>query len=251
MVGAALLAGEAALRSGAGRLIAAMPRSVYPIFTAALPEAVCLPLSETPSGGIAREALPTLRRAWTDATVLLCGCGIGTDAEAEEVLLRLLPDAPCPVILDADGINLMARHIDVLKTVPHLCLTPHPAEAARLLGCTTAEVQAARFEAANALRVQTGATVLLKGHKSLLATPDAMYINPTGNAGMATGGSGDVLAGMIASLAAQGMTLPDAAMCGAYLHGQAGDLVARDLSQHAMLPSDIIRRLGELFSVFE
>ncbi len=252
MVGAAMLAGEAALRCGAGLLTAALPRSVYPMLTARLPEAVCLPLPETARGRVSREALPLLRTVLAKSTAFLCGCGLGVESETEELLLQLLPETKIPVILDADGINLFSRHIDTLKTVSALCLTPHPGEAARLLRCPVADIQADRIGAAQQLARQTGAVVVLKGHRTLIAAPEeALLCNPTGTPGMATGGSGDVLAGMIASFAAQGMDLRDAAMCGVYLHGRAGELAAAQWSQHAMLPSDMLRCFGELFSVFE
>ena len=127
-------------------------------------------------------------------------------------------------------------------------LTPHPGEMARLIGCTTAEVQAHRLEIAQKFVSEYPAVLVLKGSQTVIAAPqETLLVNPTGNPGMATGGSGDVLAGMIASLLAQGLPPYAAAMCGAYLHGQAGDNAAARLSQHAMLPSDMIDELGGLF----
>lgn len=250
MAGAAILAGEAALRCGAGLLTAALPRSIYPLLSVRLPEAVCLPLPETESGQLSKEALPPLRQALGKASALLIGCGVGTQAQTDAVVTALLTAADCPVVLDADGINLLARHIDTLKTVSApLCLTPHPAELGRLLGCSAEEVQAARPRAVARAAELTNAVVVLKGHRTLIASPSdgTLLVNPTGTSGMATGGSGDVLAGMIASFAAQGMPLKDAAACGVYLHGLAGERAAAALSQHAMLPSDILTHLGELF----
>ena len=254
MVGAAVLAGTAVLRSGAGLLTAALPRSCYPIFTPQLPEAVCLPLPETEDGRLSTQALPQLLQALPKASVLLCGCGLGTAAETDETVTALLGAATCPIVLDADGINLLSRHIYTVKTVSvPLCLTPHPAELARLLDCTVEEVQRDRPGAALAAARLCNATVVLKGHRTLIASPDTetLLLNPTGTPGMAVGGSGDVLAGMIAAFAAQGMSLRDAATCGAYLHGAAGERAAARLSQHAMLPSDLLTHLGELFLDFE
>ena len=193
-----------------------------------------------------------LRREAEKSDALLIGCGLGGGEEVRDVVADLLTHASCPVILDADGINAFAGHIDKLKTACPLILTPHPGEMARLMGVTTAEIQNDRMTFARRLAADTGAVVVLKGHRTLVAAPGREpLVNVTGNPGMSTGGSGDVLAGMIASFAAQGMTPEQAAMCGVYLHGSAGDAAAARLSQHAMLPTDMIRELGGLFSNLE
>lgn len=252
MAGAAILSARAALRSGVGLLTVALPRSVYPIVAAAVPEAVYLPLPETDAGTLSAVALSPLLAALHGKDAMLIGCGLGQNADVRAVVQALLENADCPTVLDADGLNCCAAHIDMLKTAKApLILTPHPGEMARLCGETAEAVQRERRETAVGFAKRYGVTLVLKGHHTLVANADTLCVNHTGNAGMATGGSGDVLAGMIAALAAQGLSPLDAARCGVYLHGTAGDRACARLSQHGMLPSDMIEELGALFSQFE
>ncbi len=249
MMGAALMAAESALRCGVGLLSLALPRSLYPIAAARLCEPVFCLLDENGDGGLSLSNRAVLREQAAGASALLIGCGLGSRTETEELVLDLLRTAERPMVLDADGINLAARHISVLKTVrAPLIITPHPGEMARLTGLSTAEVQADRENVARRFAGAYGVTVVLKGHRTVVASPDGTVLtNPNGNPGMATGGSGDVLAGMIASFLAQGMPARNAAICGVYLHGMAGDRAAERLSQHALLPRDLIDELGGLF----
>lgn len=248
MAGAAALAAKAALRSGAGLVVAAVPESIYPIVAVQVPEAVFAPY---PEGG-AKAAVTLLPRV-ESASSLLIGCGLGQTRAAAELTEALLAGTTCPIILDADGINLLARHISIVETIQApLIVTPHPLELSRLLGYSVAQVQEDRPAAAREAARRIGAVVVLKGHHTVIAAPSGeTWVNPTGNPGMAVGGSGDVLAGMIAALVAQGLSPADAACCGVYLHGAAGDRAAARLSQHAMLPSDIIDELGGLFLQLE
>lgn len=253
MAGAAILAVKGALRCGAGLVSAAIPRSIYPMVTTAQPEAVCLPLPETDKGYLSLPARSVLRQALPKATAILIGCGLGQTEETTAIVQDLLQNATCPVILDADGINVMAEHIDKRKArkAPWI-LTPHPGEMARLCGISVEEVEKDRAAIARRYATDHGVWVVLKGHRTLIASPDGdLLINPTGNPGMATGGSGDVLAGMIASFAAQGMTPTAAAMCGVYLHGLAGDGAAARLSQRGMLPTDLLNELPYLLLKME
>lgn len=249
MAGAAMMAASAALRCGVGLAALALPRSIYPIAAARLCEPVFIPLPETGEGRVALSARPILRREAARSSALLIGCGLGSGDEAAGVVADLLGSAACPIVLDADGINAAAGHIDIKKTAcSPLILTPHPGEMARLTGLTVEQVQRDRLRTASRFAVETGAVVVLKGHHTVIAAPGrSALVNLTGNPGMATGGSGDVLAGMIASFAAQGMEPVKAAMCGVYLHGLAGDRAAARLSQHAMLPTDLLEELGGLF----
>ncbi len=252
MAGAAILSARAALRSGVGLLTVALPESIYSIVAGSVPEALFLPLPENEQGRLSHTALPILRQALKGKTALLVGCGLGCCEDTQIIVRELLLQADCPKVLDADGINAVARHIDVLETAfSSLIVTPHPAEMSRLCGSTVDTVQADRISVATAFAKQYDVTVALKGHHTVVADATQYRINPTGNAGMATGGSGDVLAGMIASFAAQGMSPFDAAMCGVYLHGLAGDMAAKRCSQHAMLPSDMIEELGSVFLKLE
>ncbi len=249
MLGAAMMAAQAALRCGVGLLTMALPRSLYPIAAARLCEPVFCLLEETEDGDLSLANRALLRERAAQSSALLIGCGLGSRPGTEELVLDLLSSALCPIVLDADGINIAARHISIWKTVrAPVILTPHPGEMARLTGLTIPEIQADRETVARRFAEEHGVTVVLKGHKTVIASPgEKVLVNPTGNPGMATGGSGDVLAGMIASFLAQGMPAGKAAMCGAFLHGAAGDLAAQRLSQHAMLPRDILGELGDLF----
>ncbi len=251
MAGAVQLCLKGALRSGVGLVTAAVPRSVYPLLAPAVPEAVFLPLPETEEGQFAPEAVESLRAAVVGATAVVCGCGIG--AEQTDLVEWLCQYSTRPVILDADGINAITPHILAEETVSApLILTPHPGEMARLLDIPTAQLQRHRAEIARRFADDYGVTLVLKGHHTLVTAPGRPLLqNETGNPGMATGGSGDVLAGIIGSLAAQGMDPYYAAACGVYLHGAAGDRAAARLSQHGMLPSDLIEELGGLFLQFE
>lgn len=242
MAGAAILSAKAALRSGVGLTACVLPQSIYPIVAGAVPEAVFAPCED---GRVVDAAAPWLHKC----TAVLAGCGLGQSTAARETVEWLLYSANKPLVLDADGINAAARHIPIRKTdSAPLVLTPHSAEMARLLHCTVEEVQADRESAALAAARAWHAVVALKGHRTMVADETGViFVNPTGNPGMATAGSGDVLAGMIASFLAQGMAATDAAACGVYLHGAAGDRAAARLSQQALIASDLIDELPELF----
>lgn len=243
MAGAAYFAGQAALRCGAGLLYAVVPYCIYPIFSVLLPEAVCLP---DPSK-------KDILKKSQSASAVLIGCGWGQDGQKTALLSALLQQATCPIVLDADGINLLSLHTNIQQHLSENCvLTPHPGEVARLLKCDTQQVQQDRIGSVKRAATQTNATVVLKGHHTLIAAPDGRLVcNPTGNHGMATGGMGDVLAGMIASFAAQGLSPWDAACCGVYLHGLAGDIAAQQYSKRALLPRDLLSVLPEIFSQWE
>lgn len=253
MAGAAQLCVRGALRSGAGLVTAAVPRSVYPLLAPVLPEAVFLPLPETEDGHLSTEAAEPLRQAVAGATAVVVGCGLGTGEQQTQLVQQICRYSTRPVVLDADGINSITPHILMEETVSApLILTPHPGEMARLLDIPVAQVQRHRQEIARRFADEYGVTLVLKGYRTLVTAPGRPVLeNVTGNPGMATGGSGDVLAGIIGSLAAQGMDPYYAALCGVYLHGAAGDQAAARLSQHSMLPSDLIEELPNLFLQFE
>lgn len=249
MAGAAVLAARAAGRCGTGLVIAALPESIYPIAAAQLPEVVFVPFKETACADRLKKLAPHVKKC----TALLIGCGLGNTAASTQLTEALLNAATCPIVLDADGINAAAMHISILETAhPPLILTPHPKELSRLLHCTVEQIQTDRKLAAQTAASRFHAIVVLKGHNTVIAEPNgSVSVNNTGNPGMAVAGSGDVLAGMIAGLAAQGLSPRDAARCGVYLHGAAGDLAAGRLSQHAMLPTDMLDELGTLFLQLE
>lgn len=249
MAGAAAMSALSALRCGAGIVEAALPRPIYPIVAALAPEAVFTLLDLSGDGELTPSARSALRAALSRASACLVGCGLGKGPAARELVPLLLGETPVPLVLDADGINLAAEHIDVLKTAhAPLILTPHPGEMARLLNAAAKDVQENREDCARSFAREHGVTLVLKGAGTLVASPDGrLYRNATGNPGMAKGGSGDVLAGMIASFLAQGAAPFEAAAGAVYLHGLAGDRCAARLSQCAMLPTDLIGALPELF----
>lgn len=252
MAGAARFAAEAAYRCGTGLVTAAMPESVYPIVTAGVPEAVCRLLPEEDAGGVAETAVDALRDPLKKATAVLCGCGLGQGDGAAATLTWLLNNADCPLVIDADGLNLLSVHKDRVERSPDLCLTPHPAEAARLLSTTVEAVESDRPAAATAIAKHYHAVVVLKGHETLIAAPEKPILqNHTGDDTLAKGGSGDILAGMIAGLTAQGMSLYDAAACAVYLHGLAGERAGRRLSRRGALARDVLEEEARLLSEFE
>lgn len=245
MAGAATLANSAAYRCGVGLVAAVVPTSIYPLVATAIPEAVFIPTDD--------HQIVYRHPLYQKATAFLVGCGLGDSNPTSQLVSNLLRHSACPIVVDADGINALVRHISILKTThAPLVLTPHPAELSRLLSRSVEEIEADRPAAARLAAEQFHAVVVLKGHNTVIASPDGqLATNPTGNPGMAVAGSGDVLAGMIGGLVAQGLSAWDAARVGTYLHGLAGDRAAARLSQHAMLPSDMIHELGALFLELE
>ncbi|GAB6179637.1 NAD(P)H-hydrate dehydratase [Desulfotomaculum defluvii] len=253
MCGAARMAVRGALRSGVGLVTLGVPQSIQPLAAAGSDEAMTKGLPETEAGTLATAAVEPVLEACAFADVLALGPGIGTHPETVEFVLNLLPRLTIPVVLDADALNALAGKTTILEKlqVP-VIMTPHPGEMARLSGFSTSEVQEKRLELASTVAKRWHAVVLLKGAKTIIASPEGeILINPTGNPGMATGGSGDVLTGVIASLLAQGFTTFQAAATGAYLHGYAGDMAAQQLSQTSTLAGDIVNSLPAAFIEIE
>jgi len=252
--GAAALAALGAARSGAGLVMAAFPRQAYAPIAAKLTTAIMLPLPGNRQGTLHISALPKLREALQGKPALLLGCGLGLNADTKAITHALLHEAKCPLLLDADGINAAALHMTSLESYSGkaLVLTPHPGEMSRLTGLSTKEIQGNRLEIAQQFAEKYNCVMALKGPGTIVAAPgQEPYINTTGNAGLAKGGSGDLLAGMIASLLAQGMPAFEAAACGVYLHGLAADRVAARLSQRGMDAVDCADELPAMFSRFE
>ena len=240
--GAAYLAAMGALRTGAGLTFLGVPESIYAIEAVKLNEPVVFPLPDK-EGKLSREAIPEILSRLPSMDAVLIGCGLGQSADTLEVVKAVLENAACPVVLDADGINLVAAHMDLLRgrKAPTIA-TPHDGEAARLAG----PVKQDRIAYAKKLAMDLGCILLLKGHRTVITDGQTVYVNHTGNPGMAVGGSGDVLAGMIVSLLGQRIDPLEAAACGAWLHGAAGDLCAEELGQYAMLPTDMLEALPRL-----
>jgi NAD(P)H-hydrate epimerase len=246
--GAAILAARAAVRAGAGLVTVGVPAPLLAIVEAASLESMTLPLPADEDGGLRPDAVERLLAdpRWTVAAV---GPGLGTGGEVPEAVRRLARRCDRPLVVDADGLNAFAGAPEALRERPAATvLTPHPGELARLLGTTTAAVGEDRLAAVREAAAVTGAVVLLKGHLSLVASPDGpVAINPTGNPGLASGGSGDVLTGVVAALLAQGLAPWDAACAGAWLHGHAADLLLARQGGVALAAADLVAALPAAF----
>ena len=240
--GAAYLAAMGALRSGAGLVFLGVPESIYAIEAVKLNEPVVFPLPDR-EGKLSEEAIPEILQRLPNVDAVLIGCGLGQSDGTRAVVKAVLEQAKCPVVLDADGINVLSQHKDILRgrSFPTV-LTPHDGEFVRLGGVIGED----RMASAEALSRELGCIVLLKGHRTCITDGARGYRNTTGNPGMAVGGSGDVLAGILVSLLGQGLPPLEAAACGAWLHGAAGDLCAREMGQYGMLPSDMLTALPRL-----
>ncbi len=240
--GAAALAAMGALRSGAGLVYLGVPESIYAIEAVKLNEAIVFPLPDR-DGKLSIEALPQIIKMLPNMDAVLFGPGWGQSEGTFLIAQEILKTFEKPVVVDADGINVLAKHMDIVRErkAPAI-LTPHPGEFARMGGDNTLD----RRVAAESFAREFGCILLLKGSGTVITDGSATYINPTGNPGMAVGGSGDVLAGMIVSLAGQGIRPLEAAACGAWLHGAAGDVCAKQIGQYGMLPTDMVEALARL-----
>lgn len=249
MAGAACMCATAALRCGAGLVTVMVPKSIYVPVASKLNECMVYPLEETSQGSISHCAIDKIKEAAQSASALVIGCGLSRNEETSLLVRELISDIKCPVILDADGINAFEGHIDLLRTSSSkLILTPHPGEMSRLCGKSISDIQSSRLDTAREFAKSNGVVVMLKGANTIVASPDGKsYVNPTGNPGMSKGGSGDILAGITASFAAQGMPADSAACCGAYIHGLAGDRTAFKLSQYGMIPTDMFLEIPQIF----
>ncbi len=248
--GAAALAARAALRCGSGLVTVLTPRAVYPIIAGKLDEAMVRPVACDEAGRVSLKAKNEILTQLEKADCALIGPGLGRSEELDALIPVIIRSAHCPIVLDADGLNAVAGHINVLREASApVILTPHDGEYARLMPDEPPLPRtdlAARCKAAARLADRTGCVVLLKGHRTVITDGKKYYANYTGNPGMATGGSGDVLAGMIVSLLGQGVRPPEAAALGAYLHGAAGDLCAEELGECGLLAGDLIVACAKL-----
>lgn len=249
MAGAAILAGKSALRCGVGLEKLAIPKSIYPIAAGSILESVFLPLSETSDGKISRTNIPRLLLEAKKSTAVLLGCGLSVCDDTKALVKSFVENCAAPMVLDADALNCIADNPEILKKrKSNIIITPHPGEMGRLCGITAKEVNADRAECARKFAEKYGVITVLKGSGTIIASPNGQaMLNTTGNSGMATGGSGDVLAGMTAGLLAQGKSAFDCAAAAVYLHGLSGDFAAEKLGKISMLPSDIIDYIAQAF----
>jgi NAD(P)H-hydrate epimerase len=248
MPGAALMACGSALRSGVGLVELASVESVTDALSYRHPECILHPLPGE-GGAVSPADLPLILPHLPRASAVLCGCGLGAGESQAAFLRTLLPQLITPTVLDADGLNLLARHPDLLQqTKASLVLTPHAVEFHRLSGLSVDAILADPLETASAFAVRHNVVVVLKGSITTVANPNGgVWQLDAPNSGMAKGGSGDVLAGLIAGFLAQGCSPYHTAILGVYLHALAGDLACKHLSARAMLPTDVIDHLGPAF----
>ena len=242
--GAAAMCGTAALRSGAGLVTVASAASALPLIAAYAPELMTEPLPETEAGQLASETLDSVMQLAKTRSVLAIGPGLGTDSETARMVRALFHESPLPMVCDADALTALAgddwvgdRHFRVL--------TPHPGEMSRLTGHKVPEIQRDRYQAAQTLAREKHVVVVLKGDRTLIAFPDGrVWVNPTGSPGMATGGTGDILTGLVAGLLAQHPAERELAVAAAvYLHGLAGELAADELTEQCLIATDLLRFL--------
>lgn len=253
MQGAAVMAANAAVNSGVGLVTAVFPDTAYSAIASKLTEPLTVPLRSNVDGYLSSLNINKILTMAEKSTAMLLGCGIGFCDDTVKLVHDIISRVKCPIILDADGINAVATNINILKeTEAPLILTPHPGEMSRLTGISVEEIQKNRVSVAKNFASEYGCIVVLKGANTVVAAPTGnVYINRTGNAGMATGGSGDVLAGIIASFVCQSMSLQSATIAGVYIHGLCGDVVMKKYSMHGVTPTKMIAELSEVLSNFE
>lgn len=252
MPGAAVICAKSALKCGTGLLKCAFPKSVYPVITSHLTQPIFSPVSENESKTISIGSLTKLLEEleWADCVAL--GCGIGDNDDTQVIVNQIIKESEVPVVLDADGINCVVKNINVLKEAKApLVLTPHPGEMSRLTGLSIADIQANRIETAKNFAAENSVVLVLKGANTVVTDGESVFVNTTGNAGMAMGGTGDMLTGMIASFISQGINSFDAAKCAVYIHGLCGDITAKEISTRGMTVDDMIELLGALMGEFE
>jgi len=245
--GAAILASRAAMRSGAGLVTLGLPKSLSSaVNKLKSDEVMILPLAETKGKNLGLSAYRKINEFLKKADVLLIGPGLGISGSAQKLIRRLIKNFDKKIIIDADALNALAGRLHILKTSarksgPRIILTPHPKEMSRLLGISLRQVQKSRKSVAKRFAEYYNIVIVLKGHRTVVCDcAGRAYINSSGNPGMATAGSGDVLAGIISAFLGQGLDVFEAAKYGVYLHGVAGDLAAKKLTQAGLIAGDII-----------
>ena len=240
--GAAALAAMGALRVGSGLVHIGVAENIYSIIATKLLEPIVLPLPDK-DGKLSKAAIAEIETILPKMDCVLMGPGLGQSEDIAEIVCWVLKTFSGPVILDADGINVMATHKHILRERTGITIiTPHAGEFQRIGG----NISPNRLEAAVKLSQDLGVITVLKGNNTVITDGIDSYINPTGNPGMAVGGSGDVLAGMLTGLLGQGLKPLDAAACAVWLHGAAGDICQKEIGQYGMLPSDMLRVLPRL-----
>jgi len=246
MTGAAALAAASCLRSGAGLVTLGIPESLNPILEAKLTSAMTHPFADTGRGTFAYEAKDAILKLAKAFDIIAIGPGLGREEKTICLVLELLAEFDKPLVIDADALYAIAQDITVLAKIKNeAILSPHPGEMSRLTGKDTAQIQKERLEAAVGFARKHKVILVLKGYETVVTDGAKYYINPTGNPGMASAGSGDVLTGAIAAFLAQGLSAFDAAELGVYIHGLAGDLAAEEKGQISLIAEDILDKLPQ------
>lgn len=254
MPGAVFMASSAAVNSGAGIVKLAFPDAAYSAIASKTVEQVLVPLESNENGRISCKALPRIAKELENCSAVVIGCGMGVDGDTEAVVRFVIENSTVPVILDADGINCIKDNIDILDSAKStVILTPHPGEMARLAKCSAGEIQANRGAAVKSFTEAHKSVLVLKGASTLVCETgnDGIYINSTGNPGLATGGSGDVLAGLIGSFCAQGLSPYKSAIAGVHIHGEAGDTVSEEYSMMGNTPSKLLCQIPLTLKKYE
>jgi NAD(P)H-hydrate epimerase len=254
LTGAAAMAAMSANRTGCGLTKLGCPHSEQPVLAAKLTEIMTVPLPDVAKkGAIALRALGEVREMINQHDAIIIGPGMGTHHETRDLVRRVVKSLDKPTIIDADGLNNLAGVTEIIKECKApLVLTPHPGEFKRLTGDTVPDSYLDKADLARRWASEFGAVIVLKGSPTIVADPEGLcYFNQTGNSGMATGGSGDVLSGMVGSLLAQGLSAIDAARCAVFIHGFAGDIAADTLTERSMVAGDLITFLPSAFAALE
>lgn len=256
--GAAVLCANAAMRCGAGLVSLGAPEGVYSIIAKkSYPEVMVKPLAETKERTLSLKAYPAIMALAQKADLLAMGPGLSQNSQTQKLVLRIIRGSQKSLVIDADGLNALCGHLDILRITPAgkagiTILTPHPGEFSRLIGRPLAYVQKNREMLAKRFASDYNIILILKGHRTIVASAGGKtYVNKTGNPGMAGAGSGDVLTGMIAALLGQGLSGFEAARLGVYLHGEAGDLAAKEKTQAGMIASDIIENIPKALKALQ
>ena len=250
MSGAAVLTGTTALRGGAGLVTMAVPESIQPAVCAHDPSLMTVGLPENARGQISIHALDEVLQLASKADAVACGPGWGASSSTRAIATALYRHAECPVVFDADALNVLALELrdgSLRASYPRV-LTPHPGEFSRLTGLETKDIQANRDDTAAEFAKTHGVVLLLKGHETVITDGERVALNSTGNPGLATGGAGDVLTGLITAFLAGGMPAFDAAQLAAHVHGVAADLVVRELSEAGLIASDLPRAIARVLA---
>lgn len=252
MPGASVIAASSALKTGVGLLKCAFPKSVYPVMTSHLTQPIFKPLCENEAKTISIGALGDIFEDLKWANSVVVGCGLGNNDDIQVVVDQIIKTSEAPIVLDADGINAIAPFIDIIKDKKApVILTPHPGEMARLIGESVDYVCAHRLEVAKAFAKDNDVIIVLKGANTIVTDGNEAFFNMTGNPGMAMGGTGDMLSGIIGSFLAQGSEPVEAAKAGVYIHGRCADIARQEISERGMTVDDMIYVLGALMSEFE